>query len=385
MVDDTSFVKGENIAATPGAVVFRNEMLELIQYKPTTKKVRSIPLLFVPPQINKYYFLDLAPGRSLLEYIVNQGFQPFVISWKNASPEDSEWDMDAYVAALYEAIGAMLAITKSDKFNSIGFCAGGITQTVLLAHMAAKGDERCNAFSNCVTLLNWDSPGILGMLQDKQLLKIARSKSEMDGVISGQELGSLFAWVRPNELIWNYWVNNYLMGKTPPSFDILAWNADVTNMPSKLHSQYLEVFSENSLARAGSLKILDENIDIGAITMDGYIIAGITDHLTPWDQCYRSAHLFGSENIEYILNEGGHIVTIVNPPDNPKSTFYKSGELVDDPEEWREHAEKHEGTWWEDYVEWLNARSGELKAAPRTLGNRKYKKLLAAPGEYIHS
>ena len=384
MVDDTSFVKGENICATPGAVIFRNQVLELIQYTATTAKVSAIPLLLIPPQINKFYVLDLSPGRSLVEYLVSQGIQPFVVSWKNPSTENANWDLDAYVTALYEAVDAILHITKSTQFNSIGFCAGGITQSVMLAHMAARNDKRCKSFCNCVTLLDWSTPGILGMLQDDQLLKVAGTKSEADGIIRGQDLGNLFAWVRPNELIWNYWVSNYLMGKTPPSFDILAWNADVTNLPARLHNQFLDVFSNNSLTKAGSLEVLGENIDISKIDQDAYIIGGLTDHLTPWYQCYRSAHLFGSKNIEYILNEGGHIVTIVNPTGSSKSAYYKGESLLQDPEDWREHADRHQGSWWKDYANWLKERSGDDIPAPKKPGNNKYKNLISAPGEYIH-
>ena len=384
MVDASSFKKGENLAATPGSVIFRNDVLELIQYQPTTSKVNETPLLLVPPQINKYYFVDLSPGRSMIEYLVGEGFQPFVVSWKNPAAENADWNLSTYVSALYEAVDAMLHITKSEKFNSLGFCAGGITLSVLLAHMALKGDDRCNAFSNCVTLLDWSTPGMVGMLQDKNLLKTAKKRSEKKGVISGQELGSLFAWVRPNELVWNYWVNNYLMGKKPPSFDILAWNTDSTNLPAALHGQFLDLFESNGLTKAGGVEVLGEPVDLSKILTDSYIVGGITDHLTPWYQCYRSALLYGSKKCEFVLSDGGHIVTIVNPVNNTKSGYFKGGKLVKDPEAWREGAKRQEGSWWTDYAQWLKGRSGEEKNAPKKTGNRKYKELVAAPGEYIN-
>jgi len=326
----------------------------------------------------------LAPERSMMEYLVGEGMQTFMVSWKNPNSENAEWDLDTYISALYEAIDAMLAITKSEKFNSIGFCAGGITQSVLLSHMTATGDDRCNAFSLTVTLLDWSTAGVMGILQDKKLLETTRKRTAKDGVIKGDDLGAVFAWVRPNELVWNYWVNNYLMGKKPPSFDILAWNDDSTNLPAGLHNQFLDLFNDNSLTKPGAMKILGEDIDLSKIKNDGYFVGGITDHLTPWYQCYRSALLFGSENSEYILSDGGHIVTIVNPTGNPKSGFFKGGELVKEPETWRESAERHQGSWWEDYAVWLRDRSGDQVAAPKKTGNRKYKELVAAPGEYIN-
>ncbi len=383
MVDASPFVKGENIAATPGSVVFRNELLELIQYRPTTETVRSIPMLIIPPQINKYYFLDLAPGRSLVEFAVSQGIQMFMVSWRNPGKEEGDWNLNSYVGALLEAIDAVNSITRSRKVNTIGFCAGGITMSAMLSYMAAKDDDRINAIGYAVTLLDWSTPSMVGMLHSEKLSGLTKRRSKRKGIISGQDLGKVFAWFRPNELVWNYWVNNYLMGENPPSFDILAWNADVTNLPAGLHAQFVDIFLHNGLTKPGSVQVLGTPLNLGDITADAYVTGGITDHLTPWQGCYRTTRLLGSD-CTFVLSNAGHIASLVNPPGNPKATYFTGPEPGDDPDAWQAEAEKKQGSWWEHWVEWVHQRAGEEKNAPKTLGNTKYAELESAPGTYIH-
>jgi len=384
MVDDSCFSKGENIACTPGAVVFRNEVLELIQYQPTTEKVRSVPVMIIPPQINKYYFLDLAKGRSLAEYSVSEGVQTFMVSWKNPTTKDGEWDLDTYVSALLEAVDAVTSITRSKKLNTFGFCAGGITMAAMLSYMAATGDKRVSAASFAVTLLDWDIPSQVGILQSQKVVDITKKRAEKAGVTSGQSIGTVFAWFRPNELVWNYWVNNYLMGENPPQFDILAWNADSSNLPSGLHAQFLDILLHNEMTRAGEVTVLGTPVDLSTITIDTYVTGATNDHLTPWKGCYQTTQLVGGD-CTFVLSHAGHIASLVNPPGNPKSSYYVGGEPGDDPDAWQAASEKRQGTWWEHWSGWHEARGGKLKDAPATLGNGKNPVIEAAPGTYIHS
>ncbi len=382
MVDATAFKLGENMAATPGSVVFRNEVLELLQYTPTTSQVASTPVLLIPAQINKYYFTDLAPGRSLVEYAVSRGIQMFVVSWRNPTEAQADWDLDTYISALLEATDAVCAITRSKKLNTIGFCAGGITMSVLLAYMAANGDERVNAISYAVTLLDWDIEAQVGMLHSERLVSLAKSRTRKKGIIAGKDLGNLFAWFRPNELIWNYWVNNYLMGLDPPSFDILAWNDDSTNLSAGLHVQYLDLFLHNSLTKADSLKVLGTPIDLGRIKSDAFVTGAITDHLTPWQGCYQTTQLMGGKST-FVLSNAGHIASLVNPPGNPKASYSIGPASSPDAQVWREKADKRQGSWWEAWADWVTERGGGEKNAPKKLGNRRYPPLENAPGTYI--
>jgi polyhydroxyalkanoate synthase len=383
MVDSSPFTKGGNIAATPGAVVFRNEVLELLQFAPQTDKVYAIPTLLIPPQINKYYFTDLAPGRSLVEYAVQQGVQMFVVSWRNPQNEQGDWKLDTYVSALIDAVDVINSITGRKKLNTIGFCAGGITMSALLAYMAAHNDKRVNAISYAVTLLDWSTPSMMGMLQSKTVINLARRKSRRKGIISGQDLGGIFAWFRPNELVWNYWVNNYLMGQAPPSFDILAWNADATNLPSGLHAQFLEIFMENSFRTPGQLEVLGQPVDLAQITADAFVVGAIDDHLTPWKGCYETTQLLGGEST-FVLSNAGHIAALVNPPGNPKASYLLGPEPGEDAVTWLENAEKQNGSWWEHWSDWAGDRSGNKIKAPASLGNKRFPELGSAPGTYIH-
>lgn len=383
MVDDSPFIKGKNIAATPGAVVFRNDLLELIQYRPSTDTVKSIPILLIPPQINKYYFLDMAPERSMVEYSVSQGIQTFIVSWRNPSESDCDWNLDSYVSALLEAIDAINSITRTKKINTMGFCAGGITMSAMLSYMAANDDHRVNAIAYAVTLLDWNTPSQVGALQSEELIRVTKKRSKRKGVTSGRDLGMVFAWFRPNELVWNYWVNNYLMGENPPSFDILAWNADAANLPSGLHSEFLDIFLHNQLTRPGAVEILGTPLDLSTITADAYVTGATNDHLTPWKGCYRTTQLLGG-NCTFVLSHAGHIASLVNPPGNPKASYYVGSKPGLDPDAWQERAKKTQGSWWEHWANWIGERAGNEKAAPRTLGNKKYPELEAAPGTYIH-
>ncbi len=379
-----AFTVGVDLAVTPGAVVYRDEVLELLQYRPTTSEVRQIPVVVVPPQINKFYFMDLAPGRSLIEYAVSQGQQVFAISWRNPTREQRDWDLDTYGSAILRALDAVAAITGTQKVNLFGLCAGGITTSTVLNHLFATGQgDRVRSVSFGVTLLDWSAPAPIGMLSVPSLLRFATWRSQRAGVLDGPSLASVFTWMRPDDLVWNYAVNNWLLGEEPAPFDILAWNADATNLPGALHGQFLKIFETNGLAHPGSMTVLGSPVDLGRVTTESYITGGTTDHLTPWNGCYASARLLGGPST-FVLTNTGHIQTLVAPPGKAKSRYWTGEDPVVDPDTWRKGAVEHTGTWWEHWAGWMETRSGPTRKAPSRLGNRAHPPIVDAPGTYVH-
>lgn len=382
-VDKTPFKVGENLATTEGAVVYRTEMLELLQYTPKTGNVRAMPLLFVPPQINKYYVLDLTPEKSMSRYLVDQGFQVFVVSWRNPGPEHRDWGLADYVAALVDVIGVVAAITGSEKVNISGGCSGGITTATLLSYLAAKNDRRVNSVTFWVCVLDprmEDSD--VGVLVTKRGIEMARKRSAKKGVLAGSDLSRVFAWLRPNDLVWNYVVNNYLHGQKPPAFDVLYWNNDFTNLSAALHSDYLSLYETQPFANPGKESILGETIDLGKVDIDAFIVGGVTDHITPWKACYRTTQMLGGKR-EFVLSNSGHIQAILNPPGNPKAKYFINDNLPATADEWAASASEVQGSWWERWASWLNERSGEEISAPQKLGSRKFKPMDPAPGTYV--
>jgi polyhydroxyalkanoate synthase len=383
-VDTRPFKKGENVAATPGAVVYRDEVCEVLQYSPSTPEVSARPVLMIPPQINRYYFMDLAPGRSFIEHAVSRGLQFFTISWNNPTAANSAWNLDTYVEACLNAVDIVTEITRSDELTVLGLCAGGITMSTMLSTMAARGDDRVRAASFGVTLLDFSVPAPVGMFLSPKLLGSARKQSKKKGLLQGEDLGKVFAWLRPNDLVFNYWVNNYLMGNDPPAFDILAWNSDGTRMAGELHTQFLDIFENNRIAQPGSLEVLGAPVDLSKITCDNYVTGAVTDHLTPWQGCYQTTQLLGGEST-FVLSNAGHIQSLVNPPGNPKARMFVGPEPGANVAEWRASATERAGTWWEHWADWTTARAGETKRAPSKLGSRKHKAGDVAPGRYIHA
>ena len=382
-VDKTPFKVGGNLATTEGAVVYRTEMLELLQYTPKTETVHAMPLLFVPPQINKYYVLDLTPEKSMSQYLVRQGYQVFVVSWRNPGPEHRDWGLADYVAALVDVIGVVCSITGSEKLNISGGCSGGITTATLLSHLTANGDKRVGSVTFWVCVLDprmEDSD--VGVLVTKRGIEMARKRSAKKGVLAGSDLSRVFAWLRPNDLIWNYVVNNYLHGQKPPAFDVLFWNNDSTNLTAALHSDYLSLYETQPFANPGKEEILGHPIDLGKVDIDAFIVGGVTDHITPWKACYRTTRMLGGKK-EFVLSNSGHIQAILNPPGNPKAKYFVNDNLPDTADEWAAGASEVMGSWWERWSEWLGERSGETIPAPKKLGNRKYKPMEAAPGTYV--
>ncbi|RNI18984.1 PHA/PHB synthase family protein [Flexivirga caeni] len=382
MVDTSAFQVGENVAVTPGSVVLRTEQLELIQYGAQTDEVREVPMLVVPPTINKYYILDLAPERSLVEFHVRSGRQVFMISWRNPDARHAAWDFDTYVGAIIEALDAVEQITGSDRTVLAGLCSGGILSAITAAYLAGTGDQdRLAALFLGVTVLDNASGGTISALVDPGTAGAAKAMSRRKGYLDGAALAEVFAWLRPSDLIWNYWVNNYLLGKKPPAFDILFWNADTTRMSAGLHADFVDMAIENKLTRPGDLTVRGVPIDLSAVTVDAYVLAGIADHITPWGNCYRTTALLGGTT-RFVLSTSGHIAALVNPPGNPKATYQTNDDKPDEPKTWLKGAQTHQGTWWSDFSEWLDARTGETVPAPAETGGPGLPALADAPGTY---
>lgn len=381
-VDASKFKLGKNLAVTPGKVVLRTEMFELIQYAPVEETVFEVPVLLIPPQIGRYYFTDLSPGRSFAEYAVSQGLNHFVVSWRNPSPEHRDWGLADYAEAALAATEAVAAIAGSKKVNLIAFCAGGILAAMVSAYLAAKGRDLVNSLALCVTMLDWRSDATIGAFRLPAMLSVAKAQSAMKGVLPGKDLGKLFTWLRPNDLVWNYWVNNYLMGETPSAFDILAWNQDSTNLPARLHSDFMKIFGDNPLIEPGAFELLGEKIDLGKVMCDNFIVGALTDHLTPWKACYRSCGLLGGSST-FALSNGGHVAALVNPADGPKAYHIVAPGTAPDADAWEETAVKLPGSWWKGYAAWAGERSGKRVAAPKSLGSKKYAPICDAPGTYV--
>lgn len=384
MVDTNAFNVGQDLAVTPGSVVLRSEMFELIQYTPTTTTVRSAPMLLVPPTINKYYVADLAPGRSMVEHFVAAGQQVFLVSWRNPSRKHASWGLDAYVGAVLEAMDTVEEIAETTEQVLFSLCAGGIISALTLGHLIDTGTEhRLSGFSLGVTLLDQSRAGLMSAATTPEVIRAATAKSRADGFLDGRSLAAVFAWLRPGDLVWNYWVNNYLLGKNPPAFDVLYWNSDTTRMTAELHADFLALGASNALTRPGAARVLGEPVDLSAATVDSYVVAGIADHICPWHSCYRSVHMLGGRT-RFVLSTSGHIAALVNPPGNKKASYRVSEEVLpENPQQFLDEVPTTQGSWWTDYVAWLGTHSGADKPAPTALGSEKHPVLGAAPGTYV--
>jgi polyhydroxyalkanoate synthase subunit PhaC len=385
MVAPDAFEVGKDMAATPGAVVARSEICELIQYQPVTAAVHQLPLLIVPPMINKFYITDLAPGRSMIEYLVSQGHQVFAISWRNPDARHRDWGLDTYGAAVADALGAVRSICQAPQASICALCSGGIASAMVAAQLSATG-RMAELATLClgVTVLDQAQAGTAAAMIDERVAALAIAASQARGYLDGRSLAEVFAWLRPNDLIWNYWVNNYLQGQDPPPFDILYWNADTTRLPAAVHRDFIKLALANALTKPGVATMLGSPVDLGKVDIDSYVVAGIADHLCPWQSCYRSTALLGGST-RFVLSTSGHIASMVNPPGNPKSTF-QTGPGNDnpaDPADWLRAAQTMTGSWWPDYSAWLGDRSGPRRERPDQLGNASYPPLQAAPGSYV--
>ena len=378
-----AFEVGKSLGTTEGAVVFRNDVLELIQYSPVTEQVHERPLLVVPPQINKFYVFDLSPDKSLARFCLRSHVQTFIVSWRNPTKAQREWGLSTYIDALKEAVDVVTAITGSKDVNMLGACSGGITCTALLGHYAALGEKKVNALTLLVSVLDTTLDTQVALFVDEQTLEAAKRHSYQAGVLEGSDMAKVFAWMRPNDLIWNYWVNNYLLGNEPPVFDILFWNNDTTRLPAAFHGDLIEMFKNNPLIRPGALEVCGTPIDLKKVDADIFALSGTNDHITPWKSCYKSAQLFGGK-VEFVLSSSGHIQSILNPPGNPKSRYMTSTEMPAKADDWQENSTKHTDSWWLHWQTWQAERSGKLKKSPTSLGSKAYPAGEAAPGTYVH-
>lgn len=383
-VDKSPFVIGENVAITPGKVVWKNEMMELIQYTPITEEVREIPFLSIPPQINKFYASDLDPITSVVQFLLRNGFQTFIISWRNPTKEHRDWGLSDYVDSLIQCTEVMKQITGSDKINISGACSGGITTATFASLLAAAGDDRINSLTFQVCVLNpKPDDSDIGQMVSERSLEIARRYSKRKGILKGDDLARMFAWMRPNDLVWNYVVNNYLMGEDPPPYNVLFWNNDTTNLPAQLHSDYLDFGLTQPFENPGTVDVAGHMADLSKVDVDAFIVAGVTDHITPWKACYRTTQLLGSKNIEFILSNSGHIQSLLNPPGNPKAKYFANPKIEKTADEWAAGAEEVAGSWWTRWAEWLHEHAGDMKPAPKSEGSEQFPPLYAAPGKYV--
>jgi poly[(R)-3-hydroxyalkanoate] polymerase subunit PhaC len=384
MVDPDAFEVGVDLAVTQGSVILRTPVFELIQYRPATQAVRQVPLLIVPPTINKFYVMDLAPGRSLAQYLVGSGLQVFMISWRNPDARHANWDFGSYGQAVLEAMDLAARMTGSAQTALMGACSGGIIAAMVAAHLAHTGQQdRLAALTLMVTVLDEARAGLAGAIIDERTVQLAAAASRARGYLDGRSLAEVFAWLRPNDLIWNYWVNNYLLGRKPPPFDILFWNADTTRMTAGLHRDFLELGASNGLVRPGGVTMLGSPVDLALIDRDSYIVAGITDHICPWQSCYRSTQLLGGRS-RFVLSTSGHVAAMVNPPGNDKAKYQVAKDCPEDPQDWLRHAETCHGSWWPDYADWLAEHCGEEKVAPDEPGGSGLAPICDAPGTYIY-
>jgi len=388
-VDETAFKVGENLAVTPGSVVLRTEMFELIQYAPQTEQVHQRPVLVVPSIVNKYYVFDLAPKRSILEYYVRKGMTVFVMVWRNPQPRHDRWGMSDYQDAVDAAVDATRAIGKSEDVNIWAVCGAGPVVVSLAGHYAATGTRKINSLLLVVSPLDMkamaEAPSLGAFVDDPEaptpsvVKKALRNKR-----ISATEFTLLFAMLRANELIWNYWVSNYLMGETPSAFDVLYWNSDGTGMTAKFNHDFSEFVDNNPFVTPGAMKVRGTPIsDLADLGIDSYVLGAKNDHLCIWQSVYRSAQLLGSRS-RFVLGNSGHIQTIVCPPGNPKASFSTNEDQSGTPEEWLKEATRHPGSWWDHGVAWTAEHAGPLVSAPNAPGNEKYSVLCAAPGTYVH-
>ena len=386
-VDKRPFKLGKNIATSKGSVVYRDEIMELLQYAPTTPEVYDIPQLTIPPQINKMYINDLSPDKSVIKWQVDNGIQTFVISWRNPSKDQGHWGMADYIAACEKALEVVSAITGSKKVNVSAGCSGGQTASVLASKLAATGNPILGTLTLMVCVLHPKPTDIeAGSLVSENGMQLARQRAMKAGIIKADDLARGFAWLRPNDLIWNYVINNYLLGQDPPAFDVLFWNADATNLSSSLMGDFLTLFETLAFTKQGEVEMAGHKVDLSKVTADLFILGGVTDHITPWKATYRSTQLFGSKDVTYVLSQSGHMQAILNPPGNPKAKYFvqaKKGKLPATADEWLQGTQEVAGSWWPLWMEWVQKRSGKMKAAPAHLGNDTYAAMEAAPGLYV--
>jgi len=384
MSDGTAFEVGRNVATTPGHVVFENELMQLVQYTPTTARVHKRPLLIVPPCINKFYILDLQPDNSFVGHAVAQGHTVFLVSWRNVGPEQQRLGWDDYLdRGVMQAIDVALSISGADKLNTLGFCVGGTLLASALAVMAAKKqDNKVASMTLLTTMLDFTDTGELGLLVSEELVASHEAAIGKGGLMRGKELAQVFAALRANDLIWPYVVSGYLKGKAPAAFDLLFWNADDSNLPGPMFCWYLRnTYLENKLREPGATLQCGVPVDLGAIEVPAFLYASREDHIVPWQTAYASTQLLGGD-VSFVLGGSGHIAGVINPPAKKKRNHWV-GDVKADAADWLADTSDVPGSWWPLWIDWLHAHAGAMVAAPKSPGSRKYPRLEPAPGSYV--
>jgi polyhydroxyalkanoate synthase len=387
MTDESMFEVGKNVATTEGAVVFENELFQLIEYKPLTAKVYERPFLLVPPCINKFYILDLQPANSLIRYSVEQGHRTFVVSWRNPDESLAKATWDDYIEnAVIQAIGVAQDITGAKTINALGFCVGGTMLSNALAVLAARGEEPVNSATFLTTLIDFTDTGILDLFIDENFVKYRETQFAEGGLMPGRDLATTFSFLRPNDLVWNYVVGNYLKGESPPPFDLLYWNSDATNLPGPYYAWYLrQTYLENNLVKPGTVTVCGEKIDFRQVKLPVYIYGSREDHIVPIAGSYASTQVFPGKK-RFVMGASGHIAGVINPPAAGKRSHWigAAGKFPPDANDWIASATEHKGSWWTDWSEWLKPLAGKQIAAPKTYGKGKqYPAIEPAPGRYV--
>ena len=396
--DESVFEVGRNVATSEGSVVFENELFQLLEYKPLTPKVFERPMLLVPPCINKYYILDLQPENSLIRYTVEQGHRVFVLSWRNADESVKTATWDQYIEdAVLRAITLVQEISGSDKVNTLGFCIGGTILATALAVLAERGEKPAASMTLLTSFLDFSDTGVLDLFIDEPMVRMREmtlgAESQGGGsLLKGKDLATTFSFLRPNDLVWNYVVGNYLKGEAPPPFDLLYWNGDGTNLPGPMYCWYLRnTYLENNLVVPGKATVCGAQVDLRKIDLPTYLYASREDHIVPWEGAYRSSEVLQesdavrSKSVRFVLGASGHIAGVINPPSKGKRSHWIGANpaLPSDPKAWFDAATEHKGSWWTDWSDWLASHAGKQVAAPKTPGSRKYPVLEAAPGRYV--
>jgi polyhydroxyalkanoate synthase len=387
MTDESAFEVGRNVATTEGAVVFENELFQLLEYKPLTAKIHERPFLLVPPCINKFYILDLQPENSLIRYAVEQGHRVFVVSWRNPDESMREFTWDRYIEdAAIKAIHVVQEIGGSPQINALGFCVGGTILGTALAVLAARGEKPAASVTLLTTLLDFQDTGILDIFIDEAMVKLREMQMGQGGLLPGMDLASTFSFLRPNDLVWNYVVGNYLKGETPPPFDLLYWNSDATNLPGPFYAWYLRnTYLENKLAQPNALTVCGEQVDLGRIDIPAYIYGSREDHIVPIGGAYASTQLLSGKK-RFVMGASGHIAGVINPPAKKKRSHWirEDGKLPEAQSEWLAGAVEHPGSWWTDWSQWLKGHAGKQIPAPKAYGKgRSYVEGEPAPGRYV--
>ncbi len=383
-VDASGFEVGVNMAATPGAVVYRSDLIELIQYEPQAEQVHAVPLLFCPPWINKYYIMDLAPGKSLIEWALQHGHTCFAISYRNPDSSMRDLNFEDYLRkGPLDAVRVIREITGAPEVNTLSVCLGGTLTAIALAYNAATGDRSIKSATFLNTLTDFSVPGTLGVFTDEATIAGLEKQMAKRGFLDADKMAHTFDALRANDLVFGYVVNNWLLGKKPPAFDLLVWNKDSTRMPAKMHSQYLRsCYLNNEFAR-GEFEIDGQKLDPSKVEIDTYVLSAVDDHIVPWVSGYKTTQVLGGHN-RFVLSTSGHIAGIVNPP-GPKPKHWTNDARPADAEAWKAGARLQEGTWWEDWAEWIAAQGGPLVAPPSELGSKEHPPIEAAPGSYVRT